>query len=222
MIAKNEFRLGTKDLIRFAVLCLLAVGALAGCAGLEQVTEVKPAPVAPVARKIAAKELGSLWSEDSLWNHMYSASAARVTGDMITIKLDESFRKRIATYKVVDEKEAVKAKEAAEKAASETKGDRKPAAVAAVPPKEEGPTGPLILKGNIEEVGQRGVYRIVASDSLQLGDWEPNIILKGRVRDRDITVNDEIEVASIAELTLEVSTGAPVVSDEERRKNVSW
>jgi flagellar basal body L-ring protein FlgH len=225
MINQTTLQLGPKDLIRFALLCLLAAGALAGCSTFESVTEIKSPPPTPTpapapVRKVATHELGSLWSEDSLWNHMYTSAAARVTGDMITIKVDDALRKRINAFKLVDPKEIAKAKEAAEKAASEGKGNRAPAAVA---PKEEN-LGPLVLKGNIEEVGQRGVYRIQVVDSLRLGDWEPYITLKGRVRDRDISITDEIEVASIADMTLEVTNGPPsaIPTEEERQKNVSW
>ncbi len=223
MIKQTAFQIGPKDVIRYALLCLLAAGALAGCSMLEPVAEVKPPAPAPApARKVVVRELGSLWSEESLWNNMYTAGVARVSGDMITIKLDEAFRKRLASYKLVDPKEVAKAKEAADKAAekSDGKGNRAPAAVA---PKEEN-LGPLVLRGNIEEVGQRGVYRIQVTDSLQLGDWQPYIVLKGRVRDRDINSTDEIEVASIVDMTLEVSNGPPgtAPTEEERQKNVSW
>ncbi len=204
-------------LFRLAVLTLLAAGAFAGCSTIQEMTAPEPPKITKVApRKPATRELGSLWSEDSMWNHVYTSSAARVVGDIITVRLDEAFKGRLARLKEGGETEAV-AKEAgkgAERALASTSD-----ALSSMGDKVN--LNDLVLRGSIEELGQRGVYRITAQDTLRMGGWEPYIVLKGRVRDRDIDGNDEIRIADIVDLSFELLNNPPDMGGR-KDSNVSW
>jgi len=61
--------------------------------------EVLPPPkVTHVTRqkpKKIKRELGSLWSDDSSWNQMYSPTQTRAPGDIVTIKMDKKFMARM-------------------------------------------------------------------------------------------------------------------------------
>lgn len=184
-----------KDFLRFAVLTLLAVGALAGCSTFEVAPAAQPVVTAPAPRKPATHEIGSLWSDDSAWNHVYAAAAARMPGDIVTVRLDDAFRKRVARFK---------------EGGNET-ADRGLA----------GDTD-LSMKASIEEVGPRGVYRIIAADNLRMGDWEPFVTLRGRVRDKDISSNDEILIANVVDLGFDVRNNAPTGDEEKGAQDVSW
>lgn len=177
---------------------MMAALALAGCSTLEEVVQTAP-PQPVVPKKTVHRELGSLWSEDSMWNHVYTAASARVVGDIISIRLDEAFQNRVAKLK------------------PESRAEEVPGAVAAKA------AGDIVLRGTIEEVGARGVYRISASDTLRMGDWEPYLVLKGRVRDRDISAVDEVNVASVVDLGFELLRNPPASGDAIKgESNVSW
>jgi flagellar basal body L-ring protein FlgH len=192
-----------KVVIRVMVLTLLAVGALAGCAEMPEIAHAPP-PAPTPEKKAAPRELGSLWSDDSKWNYVYAAGAARVPGDIVTLRLDDTFKRRVARFKDGGV------------GASDDKADR---SIASTGPNNDIAT----IKGKIEEVGTRGIYRVSAQDSLRYGEWEPYVVLKGRVKDRDISANDEIEVASLVDLDIEVINSAPGQGDTRRgNDNVSW
>ncbi len=194
-----------REFVRVALLSAFVFAALAGCAVMDEIKDAKTAPAPIVKRAPAPKELGALWSEDSMWNHVYTAAAARVTGDIITIRIDDSFKTRIAR---MSDREI--------ESGDKKEGDRAPAAATDTPP------GEMVIRGSIEEVGARGIYRIAAGDVLRMGKWEPYIIVKGRVRDRDIDGNDEVKVADIVDLTLEVSNSAPSKDQAGGSNHVSW
>jgi flagellar basal body L-ring protein FlgH len=198
-------------ILNFLLMAALAMGALAGCAALEEAPVVVPKPVVTV-KKPAARELGSLWSEDSMWNHVYTAAAARVVGDIVSIRLDEAFQKRLLRLKPESGNRST---------ASET--GSAPGASGAVDPNAGATTSELVLRGTIDEVGPRGIYKISATDTLRMGNWEPYIVIKGRVRDRDINVADEVQVANVVDLGLEVLRNPPLTDEQAKgAENVSW
>jgi len=201
-----------KEWVRFVLLSALAAGALTGCSSLEEGGEAKVAPAPVVTRKPAPRELGALWSEDSSWNSVYTASSARVVGDIVTIRLDDAFKNRIARMRGGEE-ETKKAEEKKEPGAPPV----------TTPPEEKIATGDISMRATIQEVGTRGVYRIVAQDTLRLGQWEPYIVIKGRVRDRDIAANDEVKVADVVDMNIDLLGSPPGAGDTGRSKSdVSW
>jgi flagellar basal body L-ring protein FlgH len=209
--------LRVKDLMKLFWLMIFAAGALAGCAVMDELTEKEKPFTPPVTqRKPAPRELGALWSEDSMWNHVYTSSTARVIGDIITIKLDEGFKTRLmkAREGQVDEPPKV----AQEKVDRTLAGATDKLGLSA---EDKISVSDLMLRGSIEEVGQRGVYRISAGDTLRLAGWEPYVVVKGRVRDRDIDGNDEIRIGDIVDLSFEILNNPPVAG-VKRAENVSW
>ncbi|MBY0372115.1 flagellar basal body L-ring protein FlgH [bacterium] len=200
-----------KELVHLGLLALFLACALMGCAS-EPVVEAPKPRLTTSVRKPAPRELGSLWSEDSTWNNVYTLAAARVSGDIVTIRLDEAFKKRL----VASSTEGREWEKRLAKAAAAQNGDRAPASTG---PVDKTNPSDLFLRGNIEEVGTRGVYRITVGDTLHLNQWDPYVVLKGRVRDRDIDASDEIKVADIVDLEFEVRKDG---QDEKETSDVSW
>ena len=206
-----KWELRIRQILRLVLLGAFALGALAGCAILDDVGEKPVAPVQATPRKPASRELGSLWSEDSNWNHVYTASASRVTGDIITIRLDDSFKRRVV--RMHDGQEEAQRQPASGKSDDAAK-------LAAIDERISGQD--LAIRGVIEEVGPRGIYRISAADTLRLGQWEPYIMMKGRVRDKDISINDEIRVADVVDMNYELMKAPPGPGERKEASDVSW
>jgi flagellar basal body L-ring protein FlgH len=208
-----------KQLIQFFLLSFFVAGAMAGCATLEETQTPKPlvAATAPT-KKPASRELGTLWSEDSMWNHIYMATSARVVGDIITIHLDERFRNRVLAFREVPTETEGQAAKPPERAVA---SEGAPAASSAASKSAAPPKADLVVRGKIEEVGPRGVYRISASDNLDIEGWEPYITLQGRVRDKDIDENDGVQIGNIVELNFDVLRNSPSTTSQGVT-DVSW
>ncbi len=87
-------------LLRALILSLLLGLTLVGCGSIPapQVASNPPAQkIEPHTIQRPSRQPGSLWSEDSKWNGIYSETPSRVIGDIITIRLGDSLRARIAT-----------------------------------------------------------------------------------------------------------------------------
>ncbi len=210
-----NYRLDIRNLIQFALLTAFIAGALSGCAALEEPETPRPlAAQPPVAKKPAPRELGTLWSDDSMWNHVYTATSARVVGDIITIHLDDRFKSRILAYREPVPESAPKSGTPERAVAS----DPAPAAT----PTDKSVASDLVVRGVIEEVGPRGIYRISAGDNVEISGWEPYVVVKGRVRDRDISASDEVKIGDIVDLNLDVLKAPPVPGDSQGVENVSW
>lgn len=202
-----NMKLNVRTIIQSVLLAAFIAGAMAGCAVLEEPETPKAIVATPApSKKIPPRELGSLWSEDSMWNHVYTATSARVVGDIITIHLDEKFKTRVLAYRDPVESEE-KTKQPERAVASES---------------AEGKKTNLMVRGTIEEVGPRGVYRVAAANNVELDGWEPFIVVKGRVRDRDISTNDEVQITDIVDLSFDVLKAPPVQGGSQGAGDVSW
>lgn len=200
------------QIFRSGIGILFSAVFISGCNSLleepmdrVQVLETTPTNMEP---STPSRSLGSLWSNGSSWNHLYSSSASRVAGDLVEIKVGNSLRDRIdGMYRAMagdrlNEPPPMEGEDA-EKAKAKAK--------AAKP--EEKIDVPGMIQGIIREVNGKGIYRIEVSDSIRLGRDEPRIYLQGQVRDRDIDGEDRVSSDSIYGLRLQLKP-ARVASSE--------
>lgn len=184
------------------LLAALLCGILSGCSLFsteESVEVVQGAPPKPVLKKVV-REPGSLWSEDSRWNDLYTVAPSRVLGDMLKIKIQDGlkqrFEKMVAAQKaVIDNPPVAKIAAVAEGKAPEA--DPK---VAAKPEQE-------FLDAVITDVLPRGVFAIAARQIVKAGPVEMRMDLVGNVREKDIGTDDVVPSDAIINLNVIYQAG---------------
>ncbi|MFM8270681.1 MAG: flagellar basal body L-ring protein FlgH [Pseudomonadota bacterium] len=203
---------------------------LGGCAWFtpsKNEVEIQPPPKVThypqqKPRKIN-RELGSLWSEDSSWNQMYSPTQTRAPGDIVTIKLDKKFLSRIeqAIKRPVpeelpgaDKKESKKDTKRDGKVAkgANTENDGvQPTPVSAeggsegrAPASAKAPVKlPEVVEVTILEALPRGVYRVAANHGFKPADDSPFVYIQGLLREREIASDDTTNSDALLDLKFE-------------------
>jgi flagellar basal body L-ring protein FlgH len=202
-----------KTIKTFWILLLLWLPVSCALLGPEDESTSKPAATVSKspAKRVRKQEFGSLWSEDSTWNEVYSASAGRAPGDIVIVQLDENLKATILQrYDQIvpppdepdtkpidpsaDPAEAAKAKAAAA-AAAEKNSD-----------KTKGAQTPKVVRAIIQEIRPRGMYEIAGVETVRFGNRTPKVSIEGTVRDRDIDGTDAISSENV--LNLKVDVGA--------------
>ena len=176
---------------------------------LSSVTQPKP----------AKREPGSLWSEDSKWNDIYSMTPARQAGDVIMIKVENALKAQIArvvaakTGKKVEDikaaglginpEAAVVTREPASRLDEKKTADKVPEAPPPVATKKDHETKKV--EATILEVLPRGLYRISANQGLHVGGpEEPFVALEGNVREREVAADDSVSSDALIGVKLDV------------------
>lgn len=195
------------SLIRF-IECFTLLGfaslTLGGCALVQEFetpVALKPPPIEKRTAAPASRALGSLWSEDSPWNDIYSVSVARVVGDLVIVQLDESMKQSLKSRV-----EALYRDDTRPEPEPELDANGKPIAKKPAPAKD---ATVAVLRATIREVHPRGVYTIVAADRVRVGENEPYVYLEGQVRDRDIAADETVSSAAIQGIKFDVYTTSP-------------
>ena len=82
----------------FILMILITFGCSWFSKNREDAVELPPPRIlqSVQAKKMAKHEVGSLWSEDSKWNDVYSPTTTRQPGDIITIRVTDSLKSRVA------------------------------------------------------------------------------------------------------------------------------
>lgn len=196
---------------------------LSGCSWFspaKKEVEILPPPkITHVSRqkpKQIKRELGSLWSEDSSWNQIYSPTQTRSPGDIITVKLDKKFisklelavkRPELEEEPKKDDKDKKKDKKSPEPEATAENmnansegagGGRSPASTTASAPKL-----PDIVEVTIVEVLPRGAYRVAANQGFKPTVDAPYVYIQGMVRDREIGEDNSVSSNSLLDLKFE-------------------
>lgn len=201
---------------------------LASCTTVNQpVKEVvlspKPAPV--FASKQVKRQPGSLWSEDSRWNEMYTLPVSRLVGDIVSIKIDEAFKSRIAALTPPELPTPQKdAKDSASPKESSESKDPKDAKAVAKKDKstEEAPTVTVkdpsdasrvtvdtskdskTFEAVIREILPRGVYGVYSSQVLVVDGKTVLVTLDGNVKERDIAASDVAPAENLFNVRMQV------------------
>ena len=178
---------------------------LSSCAGLMDLRPLGNTPAPP--KRIAVpdnpppqRELGSLWSKQSVWNEIYSNPPNLIPGDVIELRLSEKFRKQVLRRLKRDYPVRVVTK-------VDIKEDGKtldPSVKAEAASDDLGPDDTTTMHATIVEVLPRGVYKLAASETIHVGDRDPVVTLEGEIRDRDIKNSASADTDDILNLAMEL------------------
>ena len=171
------------------ILGLLLIFLLVQCSSAPKVEEkvVINEPLPRPTLKVVRREPGSLWSEDSRWNEIYSVSPARVLGDLVKIKLSPELKMKMARV-------SEPAKDGASRAAPTNSGGGS---------KNESE----FMEGAITEVLPRGVFAVRALQTVRSGGQDSRFELIGNVREKDIDSTDVVSSDAILNLDIVASVG---------------
>jgi flagellar basal body L-ring protein FlgH len=219
--------------MKFSALLLLALCLPACSTILVEPPETAQSITSPLPKTEeikSSKTLGSLWSNNSSWNSLYSATASRTEGDLLEISLGgqakariEAMRKKILKEKYGDENY--------EKPGKKDEGLIGGESSAEGPKKIASDPLPSTLQAVIKSVGQRGLYEIAALETIKVGEEDSRLIVEGLVRDRDIDAGDKFSSDAIYGLKVELrplSAQAPAPVQDNKvisaggNSNVSW
>lgn len=149
--------------------------------------------------KPAQREPGSLWSEDSRWNTIYTTGNSRMVGDVVMLKVNEPFKDRISMAMNQNRKPE------ANKTTNETKNDsksesREPASLNQAMAKKDDTAE---VEATILEVLPNGVYRVGVNRAFKIGREQPYVVLEGVVREKEIGSDDSVSTDALKNLKLE-------------------
>lgn len=173
----------------FGLLCL------SGCASWfrSAAREVAALPAAPEKKEVivqapppASREPGSIWSDTSQWNVLYSPPLQRTVGDVVTLKPTDNFRLTVAH------------RAGNGPGWEQVQSGRENSQILAV----------------IKEVLPRQIYRIEAKQSVKVGTKDHDIELAGKIREQDISSDDTGTTDHVFELDLKVKTDSQVAQTE--------
>lgn len=150
------------------------------------------------------REIGSLWSDESSWNQMYSPTQTRAPGDIVTVKLNKNFMARLE--QAVRRPEVNPEKEVDNKDKKKEKESIKPEAESvAVGEKEKKPAMklPETVEVTILESLPRGVYRVAANHGFKPAIDAPYVYIQGMLREREIASDDTASSDALLDLKFE-------------------
>lgn len=174
--------------IIFGALCL------SGCASWfrsepREVASV-PAPEKKETMSLVApqvtREPGSIWSDTSQWNVLYSPPLQRTVGDVVTLRPTDNFRLTVAH------------RAGHGPGWEQVQGGRENTQIIAV----------------IKEVLPRQIYRLEAKQSVKVGTKDYDIELAGKIRELDISTGDSGTTDSVFDLDLKVKNESNVAQNE--------
>ena len=180
-----------------------------------EVLEYAPRVVNSIpAPKPPQREPGSLWSDDSRWNDIYSPTQARYPGDVATVKISPALKAKILAASeaaLSEEQKESRAKEK-EKIMKEGKGAKEEAksnkgeAVAAGTGgnAQASQNDTKQFEATIMEVMSRGVYKLSANKGLHIGAKDPYVAFTASARERDIMGDEAVSSDSLFNIQLEV------------------
>lgn len=157
------------------------------------------------------RELGSLWSDDSHWNQMYSPTQTRAPGDIVSIKIDKKFLSRLeqAIQRPPEEPELTAASSTKEtkKEADKTKEPTKPVVEASNAPSNSAVQNnfktPEKIEVTIIEALPRGLYRVAANHGFKPAADAPFVYVQGMIRDKEIASDDSASSDALLNLKFE-------------------
>jgi len=197
-------------MFRTTIFFLLFIG-LTGCSWFtpsKDTVEILPPPkvthVPQQKPKRVEREIGSLWSDDSSWNQMYSPTQTRAPGDIVTVKLNKNFMARL--------EQAVLRPTLPPEKENEDKGKKKEVVTKKEEPernvssdKEKKSVSklPETVEVTILEILPRGVYRVAANHGFKPAEDAPYVYIQGMLREREIAADDTASSEALLDLKFE-------------------
>jgi len=201
--------------MQITFILILTLFGLSSCSWFypskDEVEILPPPKVTHVPKqkpKRILREIGSLWSDESSWNQMYSPTQTRAPGDIVTIKLDKKFMSRLEQAIRRPEKPVEVEKDEKGKGKDVNKEKEKKTAELENPMGEEkGKKAPLKLPETVEvtilESLPRGVYRVAANHGFKPAEDSPYVYIQGMLREREIAADDTANSDALLDLKFE-------------------
>jgi flagellar basal body L-ring protein FlgH len=183
---------------------------LASCAVLDPQEPVAPRPVVhltPPPKITQKRQFGALWSEDSVWNDVYSASAIRAPGDILVVKLDDALKQAIAEkydqlIPPVEDPDPVVVSDTDSNAEQNAAAREK---VKRDAEKQKELQAPKTVRTLVREVRARGGYLVSGSEVVTLGKRKPRVFVQGLIRDKDISTEESVTANQLMDLKWEIA-----------------
>lgn len=194
----------------FFMLVLIVLSSCSWFSPSKDAVEILPPPkvthIPQQKPKRIQREIGSLWSDDSSWNQMYSPTQTRAPGDIVTVKLNKNFMSRL--------EQAVRRPELAPESEGDKKtkkSDKEPAKAeetsTSTSSNEKGKKASLTLPETVEvtilESLPRGVYRVAANHGFKPAQDAPYVYIQGMLREREIAADDTASSDALLDLKFE-------------------
>lgn len=149
------------------------------------------------------REPGSLWSEDSRWNTVYSSGSSRMVGDPINLKVNEPFKDRISM--AMNQNRRSEPAKGASDNKPDSKNDpktesREPASTNQAMAKKDDTAN---VEATILEVLPNGAYRVGVNRAFKIGREQPYVVLEGVIKEREISSDDSASTDALMNLKLE-------------------
>lgn len=201
--------------IQIVILVVFLIVSLGGCSELSGNRSSAPQLLPPkqsttVSKPVIKREPGSLWSEDSNWNSIYSNPPSRGPGDVLVVKLTPQFKGLILGKLDRDYPTEAKPKNNTEPSKAETKEKEPKGTVSEKTGINDDDS--KVFHATVIEALPRGLYRVATADTIRLESRDPVITLEGEIREKDIQDDDSISADSILNVVLSVK-----LSDGQRR-----
>lgn len=147
-----------------------------------------PKPVPPPAPKVIRREPGSLWSEESRWNEIYTVAASRQAGEVLQMKISDAFRAKIlAQIPPLPVKEEAKSDSKKDSKNKKDKKEAEPAEAKATTPVAEAKPETKTIEVTIQDVLPRGAYNVFSSQMMTFNNRDVLVTAQGNLREKDIT-----------------------------------
>lgn len=144
-------------------ISLLVVGLIIGCASIK--LNEKPADkIISTEKTVILREPGSIWSETSGWNNVFSGVLPRNSGDMIRVHYTDTFREQMTKRLKRDLPKA----------------------------KWESAMDESDLAAQVSEVHAGGLYTISAAREIRFAEDRVRIKMSATVREKDILADDSV------------------------------
>lgn len=214
------FRIQSIQWLVYLIILIITFGCSWFSKSKEDLVELPPPRIlqAVVPKKVAKKEPGALWSDDSKWNELYSAGTSRQPGDLITVRVTDSLKARIAqlvaakTGKPTAEirnggnpipTPQAQAAAAPDRSPASRKEGKEPEKAASMDKKKDSDT--KAFEATILEVMPNGIYRIASNQGLKVGGpEEPYVSLEGNLREKEVAADDTTSADSLLATKLEI------------------
>lgn len=193
--------------------CFVSVLVLSSCSWFspsKNEVEILPPPkvthIPKQKPKRIQREIGSLWSEESSWNQMYSPTQTRAPGDIVTIKLDKKFMSRLElAVKRPDPVTEAEGDSKDKKADKEQKLKNPDADRVLSSEKDKKNTTqlPESIEVTILESLPRGVYKVAANHGFKPAEDAPYVYIEGMLREREIASDDTAQSDALLDLKFE-------------------
>jgi hypothetical protein len=186
--------------------CLaVSVLLLASCSSPERPVAEAPKPVELLpAPKVDPREPGSLWSDSSRWNEIFTPAATRSVGESLSLKLGRILKEQIIAQEPTELKEQREQKKEAHIPQRNLSSG-----VGLIIPADS-----VKLEAVVEDILPHQILRVSFNKAVKIEGQEPLVSLEGMVRERDIAEDNSVSTDAL--FNVKVAATYPDKDDDKK------